>query len=76
MGQLQPHRCRWLRWEPPLRDRKKGEIPQKMMCWQRGKRIRERECLPCLLAIGISRHDSHFCITSKSPQFEVKRARS
>jgi len=56
MNRLQPHRCRWLRWEPNRDDREKGDKAQKLMCWQRGQRVRERECLPCLLSVAIGRY--------------------
>lgn len=69
---LQPHRCRWLRWEPTLRDRKKGDKAQKLMCWQRRSRVLQRECLPCLLAMAISRNDSHLR-ACKPLQFEIRK---
>ena len=51
--------------------RKKGDKAQKLMCWQRGKRVRERECLPCLLAMAM---DWQFASLSarQAPQFQVK----
>lgn len=49
---IHKHRCRWL-YQP----RKVGRMysPKKwpravLLCWQTGKRIRTRECTPCLLA--------------------------
>ena len=73
MARLQPHRCRWMKFKPSGKVRKKGEKrkDQKFMCWQRGARVRERECLPCLLAFGIAGHSSYHR-ACKPPQFKVK----
>jgi len=49
------HRCRWL-YQPKKKATEYFKADQKawpkavLYCWQTGKRIRERECTPCLLA--------------------------
>jgi len=76
MARLQPHRCRWVRWKPvrsrfePKRSRKlKPE--QALMCWQRGARVQQRECLACLAALDISIRSSLYS-ECKGPQFRAK----
>ena len=68
------HRCRWMRYQPTAfarADAKKYRKPlpkaQQMMCWQRGERVKERECTACLMALAVSRRDSHLQNT-KGPE--------
>lgn len=63
------HRCRWL-YQPKKVARKYS--PKKwpravLYCWQTGKRIRERECVPCLLARSITSITSHSGLPHKQP---------
>lgn len=52
MRKRHKHRCRWL-YQPKRvpRSYSPERWPKAVLyCWQTGKRIRERECTPCLLA--------------------------
>lgn len=52
MRKRHKHRCRWLYQPKKLaREYSTEKWPKAVLyCWQTGKRIRERECTPCLIA--------------------------
>ena len=49
------HRCRWLH-QPGRRQLKyqTGRPRATLFCWQTGKNLRAKECMPCLVARSIT----------------------
>lgn len=66
------HRCRWL-YRPEKKPsgtgyyREKGWPRAVLYCWQIGKNIRTRECVPCLLARSITSITNHSGLPYKQP---------
>lgn len=58
---IHKHRCRWLH-QPKRRQKgmkgrfgyRAGQPRTTLFCWQTGKNLRAKECIPCLLAQSIT----------------------
>jgi len=57
------HRCKWLR---------SGKYKEALFCWQKGKKVKERECHLCLLASILSSLTSYESIKYPRLRKEVK----
>lgn len=72
MRTIHKHRCRWL-YRPERKPSRgaysdtKGWPKAMLFCWQTGKNIRAKECVPCLLALGITSITNHSGRQHKQP---------